>query len=320
MNKYKLLSPQILINILIVTLTFSLEIKHTIASGIGDICGDSIKTKIVPPPGEFVYVCSKQNPNIPPNVPDASEIVDGLKDMLNGIPCGDKCNEKDKCENHCMCVVDYGTKKVDINIQADPKKNCFPANSPIPPKFGDIPPPSSPPPNCVNPKIYPFICVYEGQWKISCDCRCQTLNKEEKRGNRKKICTTCGCDENLVKLSNFTAKPTNKGISLNWNTEAESDSQGFKMWRAIPKLDSYCGCSGNIDDYTQIQVLDKEGKPVLIPAKGTETSGYDYSYLDEGAKPGIAYCYALEDVDSKGESKFYFEYVAFTQDNLEESK
>ncbi len=123
--------------------------------------------------------------------------------------------------------------------------------------------------------------------------------------------------ELLVKLSNFTATPTDEGISLNWNTETELDSQGFRIWRAIPDLSRYCGCSGNIEDYTQIQVLDKEGKPVLIPAKGSKTSGFDYSYLDEKAKPGIAYCYALEDVDSKGESKFYFEYVAFTQDNLE---
>ncbi|NJO17103.1 MAG: hypothetical protein HC877_15580 [Thioploca sp.] len=153
---------------------------------------------------------------------------------------------------------------------------------------------------------------------IKCDCEC-TLCDEEGRGRSRNLNDPSQCI-NLVQLSNFTANPTDKGISLNWTTKTELDSQGFKMWRAIPKLDKYCGCSGNIDDYTQIQVLDKEGKPVLIPAKGNTTSGSDYSYLDEGAKPGIAYCYALEDIDSKGESKFYFEYVAFTQDSSEESK
>jgi hypothetical protein len=148
---------------------------------------------------------------------------------------------------------------------------------------------------------------------------CKTKKRRAKICLPGEECDVCD-DPGLVKLNNFTAIPAKKGISLNWTTKTEPDSQGFKMWRAIPNLNHYCGCSGNIDDYTQIQVLDKEGKPVLIPAKGTETSGYDYSYLDEGAKPGIAYCYALEDIDSKGESKFYFEYVAFTQDNLEETQ
>jgi len=319
MNKYKLLVSQILMSILITMLTFSLEIKHTIASDIGDICGDSITTNFVNlPPGKFVYVCSKNDPAapVPLNVPDKQEILDGLFDE---IQCDNKCNIKDKCESHCMCEVDDSTKQVNFTgIQINPN-DCFPVGPTIPPRFREVPPPSSPPPNCPPQKIHLFMCVYGGQWKSFCDCTCQIPNKE-KRGNRTKTCTTCKCDENLVKLSDFTAKPTNKGISLNWNTEAEADSQGFKMWRAIPKLGNYCGCSGNIDDYTKIQVLDKEGKPVLIPAKGSTISGYDYSYLDKDAKPGIAYCYALEDVDSKGESKFYFEYVAFTQDNLEKSE
>lgn len=171
-------------------------------------------------------------------------------------------------------------------------------------------------PRCKNPGT---VCTVESGKQGRCTthvagCWCK-LDKVCSKSDS----DTC-TDPGLVELSSFTAIPSSKGISLNWTTKTELDSQGFKIWRAIPKLGSYCGCSGNIGDYTQIQVLDEEGKPVLIPAKGTETSGYDYSYLDEGAKPGIAYCYALEDVDSKGESKFYFEYVAFTQDNLEETQ
>jgi hypothetical protein len=154
---------------------------------------------------------------------------------------------------------------------------------------------------------------------VECFCECPDSCLPDNKKNIANHLTPKICDDgSLVKLSNFTTVPTNKGISLNWNTETELDSQGFRIWRAIPNLSRYCGCSGNIDDYTQIQVLDEEGKPVLIPAKGSTTSGFDYSYLDEKAKPGIAYCYALEDVDSKGESKFYFEYVAFTPDGLSE--
>ena len=173
---------------------------------------------------------------------------------------------------------------------------------------------------------YYEVTFKNGNDFVELTCKCDCCYKDNLASLEENQCSfdnpsSCGCDGgNLVKLSNFTATPTDEGISLNWNTETELDSQGFRIWRAIPDLSRYCGCSGNIEDYTQIQVLDKEGKPVLIPAKGSKTSGFDYSYLDEEAKPGIAYCYALEDVDSKGESKFYFEYVAFTPDGLPKEK
>lgn len=180
-----------------------------------------------------------------------------------------------------------------------------------------------------------YSWVYKGD--VHCTCKCQTDSADDDNdgtSNCKDSCPSdpnktspgrCGCNkpedcDNLVNLKEFTAIPYQKGILLSWKTASEIDSQEFKMWRAIPKLSSYCGCSGNIDDYTQIQVLDKENKPVSIPAKGGITSGSSYSYLDENAKPGIAYCYALEDINSKGKSTFYFEHVAFTQDNSEETQ
>ena len=88
------------------------------------------------------------------------------------------------------------------------------------------------------------------------------------------------------------------------------------MWRGTPDLEKYCGCSDNMDDYKQITMttLDKKGNPTLIPATGSTTSGSNYAYLDKDVKPGIPYCYALEDIDSKGESKFYYEYITFTPD------
>ena len=127
----------------------------------------------------------------------------------------------------------------------------------------------------------------------------------------------CICRKsNLVELSKFSVIIQKNGVLLSWDTQTEIDSEGFRIWRAVPNLNNYCGCSSDINDYMQIQVLNEDGESILIPAEGSEVSGFEYSYLDKSAKPGIAYCYALEDIDSKGESKFYFEYVAFTPDGL----
>jgi hypothetical protein len=311
MKKSPSLPPQILINIFIVVLAFSWEIKHTIASQLGGVCGSANNT-IRYPGGAVVRFCSSAT--------DVTKLTQQEKDLAKDKnlierakrQCATQCNITDPCDgNNCICQKDLSTVKV-TNSQNITINRC----DPVTPHAGE----------CKSGETT-FRCTYGTATPIdiSCDCTCQINSRNPSPGPRSsqtEECTSCTCGKppSLVKLSNFIAKPTSNGISLNWTTKTEPDSQGFKMWRAIPKLDKYCGCSGNIDDYTQIQVLDEEGKPVLIPAKGNTTSGSDYSYLDKDAKPGIAYCYALEDVDSKGESKFYFEYVAFTQDSLEESK
>jgi hypothetical protein len=125
-------------------------------------------------------------------------------------------------------------------------------------------------------------------------------------------------DELLVELSGFTAIPTKNGVALNWDTGAEPDSQAFHIWRGTPDLGSYCGCSRNLEDYKKISMLDKNGKPILIPTTGDERMGAKYSHLDKAAKPGIAYCYVLEDINSEGKSEFYFEYIVFTPDSVSE--
>lgn len=235
---------------------------------------------------------------------------------------GSVCNEPctGSCSNGCLCRGDPTTIKAEGSItNVDPHtRSCNPGKA-----CGD------------EEKAFSYGWTFTG--KISCTCKCQSDSADDDNdgtSNCKDSCPSdpnktspgrCGCNkpedcDNLVNLKEFTAIPHQKGILLSWKTASEIDSQEFKMWRAIPKLSNYCGCSGNIDDYTQIQVLDKEGKPVSIPAKGGVTSGSSYSYLDENAKSGIAYCYALEDINSKGKSTFYFEHVAFTQDNLEEIK
>jgi hypothetical protein len=161
----------------------------------------------------------------------------------------------------------------------------------------------------------------------SADCSCSCC--DDKKRNKLKNTTQqsppmckpgedCDvCDgPGLVDLDEFTATPQNNGISLTWTTKTELDSQGFRIWRGTPDLGKYCGCSDNMDDYKQITIttLDEAGNPTLIPATGSTTSGSNYAYLDKEVKPGIPYCYALEDIDSKGESKFYFEYISFTPD------
>jgi hypothetical protein len=239
--------------------------------------------------------------------------AEALRRLLASGYLKDQCREDNDpinlcrtfdCPNNGLCKAD----KNDISIGTDPTFTTVQRSS------------------CGDGKFYWDVTFPAYTTNLYCQCKCIgescTPDKGTKKGYRKSPTDdSIPCDDgSLIRLSKLTAKPTNEGILLNWNTKAEPDSQGFRMWRAIPNLANYCGCSGNIDNYTQIQVLDKEGKPILIPAKGNETSGFDYSYLDEGAKPGIAYCYALEDIDSKGESKFYFEYVAFTQDNLEKSE
>lgn len=313
MKKSPSLLSQSLIKVFIVILIFSWEIKHTTASQLGDVCGSTTRTVPIeiPTTGKYVRVCSSE-------IPTSAEILKALEKNLGAKQaCNTNCDVTDPCDGeNCTCKVDENTKTFDFQ-NANVTNQCT-----------NIPDSNR---ECEGQKL--FLCAYGAagvnrvaSWDVSCNCTCQTNSimpiVPDPKNKQTEICTSCTCGKppSLVELSNFVAKPTNKGISLNWTTKAEPDSQGFKMWRAIPKLDSYCGCSGNIDDYTQIQVLDEEGKPVLIPAKGSTTSGSDYSYLDKDAKPGIAYCYALEDVDSEGKSEFYFEYVAFTQDNLEETK
>jgi hypothetical protein len=178
---------------------------------------------------------------------------------------------------------------------------------------------------CGKKKKYIYHAEFRQVLNIKCPCKCCPI--KTKRGNRSKqcklgeICDTCDAPD-LVDLDEFTATPQKDGISLTWTTKSELDSQGFRVWRGTPDLGKYCGCSDNMDDYKQITMttLDEKGNPTLIPATGSTTSGSNYAYLDKDVKPGIPYCYALEDIDSKGKSKFYYEYITFTPDaELEQS-
>lgn len=173
---------------------------------------------------------------------------------------------------------------------------------------------------CQDPLMVCYEFTIDAPSGIVCPCTC-CLQGSSKKGNRRAnecvgdFCYICD-DPNLVDLDNFTAIIQKDSILLSWKTDSETNSKGFHIWRGTPDLDKYCGCSTNIDNYKQIIIttLDDEGNPALIPAKGDKTSGAEYAYLDENVKPGIPYCYALEELDSNGESKFYFEYILFTPD------
>lgn len=179
-------------------------------------------------------------------------------------------------------------------------------------------------PDCNGKTKYIYTVSILNIREVECYCKCCPLTRQRKaffsdNGSDFPSCIPgCPwtCDPFLVELDGFIATPQRKGILLGWKTASEVDSQGFKIWRGIPDLSKHCGCSTNIKDYKQVTMITigKKGEPSLIPAKGSKTSGAEYSYLDEDVKPGIPYCYGLEDIDSNGESKFYFEYISFTPD------
>lgn len=153
---------------------------------------------------------------------------------------------------------------------------------------------------------------------VLCYCKCCPIPVGgQGRGIRSPSQCVVGCPcEKLVNLDNFITTPQKKGVLLRWETASEVSSEGFKIWRGIPDLSKHCGCSTNMEDYKQVTMImaDEEDNSLLIPAKGSKMSGAKYSYLDKNVKPGIPYCYVLEDIDSNGESKFYFEYISFTPD------
>ena len=91
---------------------------------------------------------------------------------------------------------------------------------------------------------------------------------------------------NIV-LSAFTAKVSESGILLQWTTETEPDNAGFNIFRSQAE-------SG---EYLKIN-------ETLLPSQGNDTSGADYSYLDNPAQTG-SYYYKLQSVSLTGDTSFY---------------
>jgi len=87
----------------------------------------------------------------------------------------------------------------------------------------------------------------------------------------------------LIELSSFEAKGLWRKIYLTWKTESEIGNTGFNIYRA----DAEDG------EYTK---LNNE----IIAAKGSDTAGAVYSFVDRGIERGKTYYYKLEDVDMSG--------------------
>ena len=87
----------------------------------------------------------------------------------------------------------------------------------------------------------------------------------------------------VIELSNFQAIPGDGEVTLMWRTESEIDTAGFNIYR---------GVIGS----AEMTKLNK----TLIPAKGTATSGAEYTYVDNDVRNGVIYIYKLEDVDTAG--------------------
>jgi hypothetical protein len=117
-----------------------------------------------------------------------------------------------------------------------------------------------------------------------------------------------------VELYSFKATAEQGGIRLTWTTGTE-ESAGFRVWRAniedgndeftITMLEELA--PGDTDELTAIG-LDRDSQ--LISAKGNSREGADYSYIDLSAnEAGVTYYYLLEDVESDGNNKLYWNFI-----------
>jgi hypothetical protein len=102
-----------------------------------------------------------------------------------------------------------------------------------------------------------------------------------------------GGNPTVIVLSQFQALPGDGTVTLMWTTESEIDTAGFNIYRGKVGL----GKSGRVkSDSVEMDKINA----TLIPAKGSNTSGAEYSYTDDDVKNGFTYIYKLEDVDING--------------------
>ena len=86
-----------------------------------------------------------------------------------------------------------------------------------------------------------------------------------------------------VELSIFTAESHIDGVLLRWRTESETNNLGFHIYRSQQKA----------GEYVHITLA-------LIKGQGSDSTPYDYSFLDETAEEGQSYWYLIEDIDFSG--------------------
>jgi hypothetical protein len=91
----------------------------------------------------------------------------------------------------------------------------------------------------------------------------------------------------LIELTEFTAKPGNKKVTVQWSTASEIENAGFNIYRS----ESPDG------EYVKIN-------ETLIPAQGSGTQGADYMFIDHMVQNRKTYYYKLQDIDIEGKSAF----------------
>lgn len=88
-------------------------------------------------------------------------------------------------------------------------------------------------------------------------------------------------------------------IRINWETETETDTAGFNIYRAPAPAGAAANedcASVAFDSYQQINNQ-------LISSSGDAVSGAAYSFEDRTAEVDRRYCYQLEDVERSGRTE-----------------
>jgi len=84
-----------------------------------------------------------------------------------------------------------------------------------------------------------------------------------------------------VTLVGFVATPMDRGVRLTWQTAAENDNLGFRIWRR--------SASGHFEALA------------FVPGVGRSSGHHNYAFLDGTAGSGL-YVYRLQQVSGDGEA------------------
>jgi uncharacterized repeat protein (TIGR01451 family) len=87
-----------------------------------------------------------------------------------------------------------------------------------------------------------------------------------------------------IELLSFTARRTNQGVIVRWNTGSEIDTWGFQVFRSTDN-----------NRKNAVQVTSE-----LITARGSRTAGASYSWVDSTAKGETRYTYWLQETELSG--------------------
>ncbi len=99
------------------------------------------------------------------------------------------------------------------------------------------------------------------------------------------IWALAAADPTAVRLSALTARPTSRGVVIEWETAVEVETLGFNLYR--------------IDEMGRNRVRLNE---ILIPGEAMgSVTGARYQWFDTTAELNVAYTYWLEDVSDRGQ-------------------